>query len=324
MSVLFVKVNLILIAATILTYQTFGDIPWNTFGTLRSPKINNLLIPNYPWGQHITLNQISTENLPTTNNIPVSISTESITYQDSYNVKRTHKKLDLFQTRGWLCELVVLFFNSNSSANFDHNFANVIGQWIHYHTQKHFTHSEIPKDEYFNMNHFRVLLVTIFPQSYFKDSPYSLLYSPHLPDYSRIFAKYFAIFLLTWEEDEFSQLCQPIDPDGVPNFMNMKCGQLHITWNWNHNGNQQTDNNWVLPPDLIIQNEPFFPSAFQVSDVSLYLIYVLTKSVNATIHNHKSVPKFFDCFNNFNTGCWYPTFEVETADMWIWWWWGWI
>lgn len=97
------------------------------------PRINlaSVLSPHAPCRYHFVYNNISMSELSTTRNVPVTLTKRSFPADliPLSSLNHTPLQLDIFQNKGWICEIVVLFVTLNS-LDYTKSHQKSLGYWI--------------------------------------------------------------------------------------------------------------------------------------------------------------------------------------------------
>lgn len=97
-----------------------------------SMDLSSLLSQPAACRYNLVFNQISAADLPTTRNVPVTLTKRvfSETYQKKFYLPSLKPfELDMFQNRGWTCEIVLLFVTINQP-DWTKTNAKALGYWI--------------------------------------------------------------------------------------------------------------------------------------------------------------------------------------------------
>lgn len=91
---------------------------------LCTPNLATVFTKHNPCRYNLVFNNISIENLPTTRNIPITL-----TKRDLSTDANPPLQLDIVQNKGWFCETVILFVTINSPY-LTASDTKAIGYWI--------------------------------------------------------------------------------------------------------------------------------------------------------------------------------------------------
>lgn len=83
---------------------------------LSGTRLASVITPNARCRYHLVFNNISMWDLPTTRNMPVTLTKR--TFSDdlslsSYHTTNRSLQLDILHNKGWMCETVILFVTIN-------------------------------------------------------------------------------------------------------------------------------------------------------------------------------------------------------------------
>lgn len=92
-------------------------------------NLPSVLSPHTSCRYHLMYNNISTSDLSTTRNVPLTLTKRIFPESLEQTLVNPSLKLEILQNKGWLCQIVILFVTSNSS-NFTPSHQKALGFWI--------------------------------------------------------------------------------------------------------------------------------------------------------------------------------------------------
>lgn len=181
-------------------------------------NLSSVLTNHNPCRNHLVFNNISTSELSTTRNVPVTLTKRNFPADFVRWVTPTDiiSQVDILQNKGWLCEIVI-FFVTIDSPSYTKSHEKSLGYWIAIQSSYYFTlnrnnNLEIyPDNLYFPLisSSSKILLATNSP-----------LYSQSL-NFKKQLPVHFAVLLFLTENRV--QLCHKKSLESFPILQNCVC-----------------------------------------------------------------------------------------------------
>ncbi|OXA44262.1 hypothetical protein Fcan01_20938 [Folsomia candida] len=99
-------------------------------------KLTCAITPHASCRYHLVFNNISTSDLPTTRNVPLTLTKRTFSHDLSPSSYQTTPQLDILRNKGWICEIVILFVTINPP-NLTKFHPEALGYWILAHSTGH-------------------------------------------------------------------------------------------------------------------------------------------------------------------------------------------
>lgn len=197
--------------------------------TSYSTPLAEILTPNtHHCRFHLIFNHLSTLDLPTTHNLPLTLTKQALTLNfnpSSYIPNNTSAKLDILQNKGWVCEFVTLFV-TQKSPNFTKSHATALGYWVHTQANNYFSlpdRGQITFKTFPDNLHFLLILRSPNNGKGILLSANSPLYNQPLRDAYLLPVKF---SILLFSNENKVQLCHKKSLDSVPTLQNFACGTI--------------------------------------------------------------------------------------------------